>query len=46
MILSQVAKRSGMMLEKDNSQILKMIENNEVLTREVRAAVNLLIKHI
>ena len=34
------------MLIFDNSQILKMIESSEVLTREVRAAVNQLIKHI
>ena len=44
--LGQIAgKITGMMLEKDNSQILKMIENSEDLTREVQAAVNLLIKH-
>ena len=44
---SQIAgKITGMMLEKDNSQILKIIESSEVLTREVRAAVNQLIKHI
>ena len=46
-MLGQIAgKITGMMLEKDNSQILKMIESSEVLTREVRAAVNKLIKHI
>ena len=46
-MLGQIAgKITGMMLEKDDSQILKMIESSEVLTREVRAAVNQLIKHI
>ena len=46
-MLGQIAgKITGMMLEKDNSQILKMIESSEVLTWEVRAAVNQLIKHI
>ena len=47
LIQKQIAgKITGMMLEKDNSQILKIIESSEVLTREVRAAVNQLIKHI
>ena len=33
------------MLEKENSKILKLIDNVEDLSREVQAAVNLLINH-
>ena len=38
-------KITGMMLEKENSKILKLIDNVEDLSREVQAAVNLLINH-
>ena len=38
-------KLTGMMLEKDNRKILKMLENNNDLKREFKAAVETLSKH-
>ena len=40
-----VGKLTGMMLEKPNEQILQMIENPDYLTKEVKAALDLLKSH-
>ena len=39
------AKLTGMMLEKDNRKILMMLEDNNDLKRELKAAVDTLSKH-
>ena len=40
-----VGKLTGMMIEKDNGKILKMLEDEEDLKRELKAAVDTLSKH-
>ena len=40
----RAAKLTGMMLEKNNEKILKMLENNDYLTRQAKAAVDVLQK--
>ena len=40
-----VGKLTGMMIEKDNGKILKMLEDGEDLKRELKAAVDTLSKH-
>ena len=39
------SKLTGMVLEKDNMKILKMLEDNDDLEKELKAAMDILTKH-